>query len=72
MKTLSQFAPMLAARTAVGIKTSVDFEAEGECLNDECGFEGEMEFFEEDSEIAAASCPECGDRVERYIGPDAD
>lgn len=70
MKNLAQFAPMLAARTAVGVRTSVDFESDAEC--ETCEFEGLMEFFQEDDECAAASCPECDDRVEKYIGPDVD
>ena len=65
-----EFAPMLSARTAVGIKTASDFERDAECGT--CGHEGEMEFFEECSEIAVAECPNCQDRVETHIGPDAD
>lgn len=43
-----------------------DFEREGECGNDECGFEGEMEFTANGFETAVADCPECGDQVEIY------
>jgi hypothetical protein len=70
MKIIPAYAPMLSARTAVGVKTASDFEREAEC--ETCGFEGDMEFFEECSEVAAAECPNCQDRVECYIGPDAD
>lgn len=64
-----EYAPMIASRTAVGIQANSDFEADAEC--ETCEYEGLMEFFQEDAEIAAASCPECEDRVERYTGPDA-
>lgn len=45
---------------------SGDFEREAECGNDECGFEGEMEFVATGTETAEAECPECGDTVEIY------
>jgi len=43
---------------------SADFTREAECGNDECGFEGEMEFTANGFETAEAECPECGDHVE--------
>lgn len=69
MNIRPEYASMLASRTAVGVKTASDFEADAEC--ETCEFEGLMEFFQEDMETAAASCPKCEDRVERYTGPDA-
>ncbi len=45
---------------------AADFEREAECGNDECGFEGEMEFVSTGTDTAEAECPACGDHVEIY------
>ena len=45
---------------------AADFSREGECGNDECTFEGEMEFHATGLETAEAECPRCGDTVEIY------
>lgn len=71
-QSLAQYADLLASRTAVTVTHTSDFEDEAECGNDECDFEGLVDFWEEDSETAAACCPKCDDRIEKYIGPDAD
>jgi hypothetical protein len=69
---LSDYADLIQSRTAaqtVSVRP-VDFEDEGECPT--CEYVGLMEFFENGFEEAVAECPECGDRVERYTGPDVD
>lgn len=68
-QAIRSVAAELAARNFGPI---AEFSDHGECENDECGFEGLMEFYAEDSETAVAECPECGDRVEMYTGPDVD
>jgi hypothetical protein len=65
-----EHAKMIAARTRVSVTISPVTEDEGEC--ETCEFEGLMEFVEEGTETAVAECPQCGDRVEKYIGPDVD
>lgn len=69
---IAEFAQLLSSRTAAQTVTvtPVDFEREAEC--ETCEFEGLMEFFENGFEEAVAECPQCGDRVEIYTGPDAD
>lgn len=71
-KSLAQYADLLASRTAVSVNRYSDFEDDAECGNDECDFEGLVEFWVEDSETAAACCPKCDDRIEKYIGHDVD
>lgn len=69
---IAAFASLLSSRTAaqtVSVRP-VDFEDEAEC--ETCGFEGLMEFFENGFEEAVAECPKCGDRVEKYTGPNVD
>jgi hypothetical protein len=56
----------LAARN---FSTAGDFEDEAEC--ETCDYAGLMEFYENGVEEAVAECPKCGDRVEKYTGPDA-
>jgi hypothetical protein len=69
---IAEFASLLSSRTAAQVVsvTPVDFEDEAEC--ETCEYVGLMEFFEQGSEEAVAECPKCGDRVEKYIGPDVD
>lgn len=43
-----------------------EFERETECGNDECDFEGELEFIASGLETAEAECPRCGDTIEIY------
>lgn len=71
-QSLAQFSSLLSSRTAAQTVsvTPVDFEAEAEC--ETCDYEGPMSFFENGAEEAVAECPKCGDRVERYTGPDVD
>lgn len=65
-----EHAEMLKARTSVGVTVTEVIEDEAEC--ETCEFYGLMEFVPEGTETAVAECPSCGDRVEKYTGPDVD